>query len=188
MSISQKIALSLWIGLILATIVFFVARPDLLDGENMKTFIQNNGSSLKSFFAILCFIRCFTLIPATPFIVSGILLFPDDLWYVFRVCMITVLFAATLHFYFSHLLGFDKILTKKFSKSFEKAKTFMQKNGALYTFLWSIAPFLPSELIYYVAGLSNMRYTHFIGAIILGEFVILYAYIFLGGEMFQRIL
>lgn len=188
MKLSQKIAVVLWASLFALTLGLILSRPDLLDADNLKAFIEANADSLKLFYFGACFIRCFTLIPATPFIISGVLLFPDNLGYVLLVCMTTAMIAAVIHFYFSKYLELDKLLEKRFGKYFEKAKNAMRKNGFLYVFLWSIAPFAPSEVIYYIAGLVGMKFSKFILSVFLGEAVILWVYIYVGHEFFQSIL
>lgn len=188
MKLSQKIAIILWSSLIVVTLGLILSRPDLLQGDNLKAFIEKNADSLKAFYFGICLLRCFTLIPATPFILSGVLLFPHDLDFVLLVCMVSALIAATIHFYFSRFLEFDRLLEKRFGKYFLKAKNAMTKNGMLYVFLWSIAPIAPSEVIYYIAGLSGMKFAKFFLAVFLGEAVILWVYIYVGHEFFQSIL
>jgi uncharacterized membrane protein YdjX (TVP38/TMEM64 family) len=184
----QKIGIAVWGGLILCTILLFVMRPDLLDGNNLKEYISQNSSELKVYFATICTLRCLTLIPATPFIVAGVLLFPDDLDFVFIVVMTTILIAATIHFKLSRVLGFDDYLNRKFSSRMEKLKTGMQKRGFLYILLWTMAPFLPSDLAYYLAGISGMKFQKFILAVLLGGVTLSGVYIYMGKNFFEWML
>jgi len=158
-----------------------------MDGDNLKLFIKANANGLKTFYVSICMLRCLTLIPATPFIVSGILLFPQEPAFVLIVSMISVLGAATVHFYFSRYLEFDNILEKRFGKYFLKAREQMKKNGILYTFLWTIMPFLPSDVMYYIAGVSGMKFLQFLCAVGVGAFIILWVYIYLGAEFIESL-
>src|SRR5690606_23966400 len=131
LSLRKKIALALWTILIVGGILVFALNPQLLQGSEMKNFIAENAVEMKSFYLLVCLLRCLTLIPATPFIAAGVLLFPDDLDYVMAVSTITVLIAATVHFYFSRVLEFDKLLERKFAGKMERFKNGMKKRGFL---------------------------------------------------------
>ena len=174
-----------WVGLILATVLLFALKPELLDGENLKEFIFINSSQLMLYYVIFSLLRCFTLIPATPFIISGVLLFPNNLHFVMIVVLVSILLAATIHFKLSRYLGFDNYLQKKFAYKMEKLKTGMCKRGFIYILLWTIAPFLPSDVIYYVAGISGMRFSTFISAVFLGGVVLSGVYIYMGKGLFE---
>ncbi len=188
MKLYQKIGFAIWGGLILCTILLFIMRPDLLDGANLKEYISQNSSEIKVYYAVICTLRCLTLIPATPFIVAGVLLFPDDLNFVFLVVMTTILLAATIHFKLSRVLGFDEYLNRKFSSKMDKLKQGMEKRGFVYILLWTMAPFLPSDLAYYLAGISGMKYWNFILAVLLGGVVISGVYIYMGKNFFEWML
>ncbi len=188
MKLYQKIGIAVWGTLILGTIMLFVIRPDLLNGANLKEYISDNSSELKIYYATICTLRCLTLIPATPFIVAGVLLFPDDLNFVFLVVMTTILLAATIHFKLSRVLGFDDYLNRKFASRMDQLTSGMQKRGFLYILLWTMAPFLPSDLAYYLAGISGMKYWTFISAVLLGGVALSGVYIYMGKNFFEWML
>ena len=185
MKLHKKITFIVWVGLILATVLLFVLKPELLQGENLKEFISANNSQLMLYYVIFSILRCFTLIPATPFIISGVLLFPNNLHFVMVVVLVSIILAATIHFKLSKYLGFDNYLEKKFASKMEKLKTGMQKRGFIYILLWTMAPFLPSDVSYYVAGISGMRYSAFISAVFLGGVALSGVYIYMGKGLFE---
>src|SRR5690606_22356217 len=92
---------------------------------------------------------------------------------------------ATVHFYFSRVLEFDKLLERKFAGKMERFKNGMKKRGFLYVYLWTIAPFLPSDPIYYIAGISGMNYWRFISAVFLGGCLLIMIYVYVGKDFFE---
>ena len=185
MNLRQIITLSLWMVLIVGGILVFVFNPNLFTGTEMKRFIAANALEMQSFYTFVCVLRCLTIIPATPFIAVGVLLFPENLDFVMAVSTVTVLIAATVHFFFSRMLEFDKLLERKFANKMERFRKGMKKRGFLYVYLWTMAPFLPSDPIYYIAGISGMKYWRFISAVFLGGCVIIVLYVYMGKDFFD---
>ena len=185
MTIYKKITLAVWVLLLLLVISLFVFSPEILEGKNLKIRIQNNNAQLEIVYAILCVIRAFTLIPATPFVITGVLLFPENPDFVLIVSLLTILLAASVHFYLSKYLHFDIYLNKKFKKSMKKLDKNMKKRGILFVFLWTIAPFLPSDPVYYLAGISGMQFIKFILTVFAGACLLLTVYIYLGKNLFE---
>ncbi len=181
----QKITFIVWLLLIATTIGLFFFRPDLLDPDKMSSYLRNNNSEVMAYYIAICVLRCVTLIPATPFILLGIVLFPDNPDFVMVVCLSTVMLAALIHYKLSRYLGFDAYLERKFKKQMNSLERGMQKRGILYIFLWTIAPFMPSDLAYYMAGVSRMHFGKFFFTVFVGASFILAIYIYLGQGLFE---
>ncbi|NBS92050.1 hypothetical protein EBS67_18950, partial [bacterium] len=61
---------------------------------------------------MISFLRGFTLIPSTPFVIAGVLLFPENKIIVLLISLGGILFSATLLYYLSEFLGFDSYFEK----------------------------------------------------------------------------
>lgn len=48
------------------------------------------------------------LLPSTPFVLVGVLFFPDQLWLVFFISMLGIVFSGALIYFFSDVMGFDE--------------------------------------------------------------------------------
>ena len=137
-------------------------------------------------YIVATFVRGFFLIPSTPFVLCGVLLFPNQLFLVLVISMLGVLFSASLLYFFADFLGFSKKLEAKNVLGIQKWKNKLQQPRAgLFVMLWSFFPLVPTDLICYVAGLVKMRYLYFILGVAIGELTLNIFYVYYGNNIFQ---
>jgi len=70
---------------------------------------------------------------------------------------------------------------KKADKIIEK----LNKHGFWIVMGWSFFPFVPTDLICYIAGSIKMNFTKYITAIFIGEAILVGAYIYLGDSIWS---
>jgi uncharacterized membrane protein YdjX (TVP38/TMEM64 family) len=132
-------------------------------------------------------IRGFFLMPSTPFVLSGLVLFPSHRFEVLIISLLGVFFSSTLLYYYSDSLGFSKYLEQKFPKQIPKIKNIlMSKWSFIYVLLWSIFPVVPTDSVAYAGGIIKMKYGKLILGILLGEFVLISTYVYLGEAIVEK--
>lgn len=136
-----------------------------------------------AFFLILGFLRGFTLIPVTYLIVLGLLFFnPLPL---FILTVVGILISSISIYYFSEFLHFDAFFEKRYPRQVLRLKTAFSKNELPIIIFWSFSPFLPTDLICYVAGSLRVDLKKLILGIFIGEGIISGLYIFFGNQLIK---
>ena len=155
-----------WLSLvgILVVLIFF---PSLLSVAKIQEAVAGNFTASALIYFVLCSIRALTLIPATTFFIAGMIVFTDNFWFVYLTMVLTVMLSSFVHYEYAHILGFDRFFKNRFPKQIERMRTVLnKKNVGFWTvYLWGITPFVPSDLMYYVAGIVRMKKSIFFAGI-----------------------
>ena len=171
-----------WGIFLICCVTFYTMHADLFTPKQIALFLQQFKTTILIIYFILCAARGFTLVPSTPFVLAGVLILPQNLFWVLFISMSGIAFSSTLIYYFSSYLGFDIYLDKKYPNQIQKAQLQLNKpTGMFFVFLWSFLPFLPTDIICYVAGTLKVNFGKFILPVLLGELIVCSAYIFWAG-------
>lgn len=184
LKIGKRTFYVLW-GLFIAfLIVSYFQNPEIAKPEQVRGFIQAYGNEMMLVYIILTLVRGFFMIPSTPFVIAGGMLFPNQLLLVLTISMIGVLVSATSLYYFSDMLGFSNYLEKKYPNGINKWKNRLKSPKAiLLTTGWSFFPFVPTDLICYVAGIVKMPYKYLFIGVFTGELVLDVFYVCFGAQI-----
>ncbi len=184
----KRIIYAIWIIIVIGLVFTFLLKPNWFTPENLSALFSKYNRNIWIIYIIISFLRGFFLIPSTPFVLTGILLFPEAPVEVLVVSMLGVVFSASLLYFFSDTLGFSAYLEEQFP---EKSKWVEQKlRGARafgFILLWSIFPLVPTDLICYVAGILRIKYFKLMSGVILGEGLLNCLYVFVGYETLQKV-
>ncbi|PHR30352.1 MAG: hypothetical protein COA38_10575 [Fluviicola sp.] len=171
---TKKIILGIWIALIVAAIVLYVLFPKEFTAKGIKEFIiQFNAVSIVVYMFI-CLIRGLFLIPSTPFVLAGALLFPNKLWLVFIVSILGILGSGTFIYLAAQFLDFGEKKVKKINTINKKVR----KHGFWIVLGWAFFPIVPTDLICYVAGRTRMNFWKYISALFIGEALLIASYLY----------
>ncbi len=91
--------------------------------------------------------------------------------------------SAVIMYFFSEVMGFDKLFEKKYPKKAKKVHKLVEKHGFYIVAAWSFLPLVPTDLICYTAGIVRMNFWKFIAGVFTGEFLLVLMLTFLGGEI-----
>ncbi len=178
---------AIWLAAILYLFLIFVIHPETFSPDNISYYIQRYSHHLWITYFLCSMIRGFFLMPSTPFVLSGLVLFPSHRFEVLIISLLGVFFSSTLLYYYSDSLGFSNYLEQKFPKQIPKIKKIlMSKWSFLYVFLWSIFPVIPTDTVAYAGGIIKMKYGKLILGILLGEFVLISTYVYLGEAIVEK--
>lgn len=136
-----------------------------------------------AFFLLLGSLRGFTLIPVTYLIVLG-LLFLNPLP-LFVLTMAGIVISSASIYRFSDFLGFDEFFEKKYPKQISRLKSEFSKRELPIIVFWSFFPFLPTDLICYVAGSLRVDLKKLVLGVIIGEGITSGIYIFFGHQLIR---
>lgn len=165
--------LGLWISLIVAAIVLYFVFPEQFSAKGIKEFIAQFNTVSLIVYGLVCLIRGLFLIPSTPFVLAGALLFPDSLYAVFIISIIGILGSGTFIYFAAQFLDFGEKKAKKIGTINEK----IQKYGFWIVLGWAFFPIVPTDLICYVAGKTRIHFWKYIIALFIGEALLIAFYL-----------
>jgi len=175
----RKSLLLIWLCLIVGCLLYYFTHKDEFSASQIAIFLKRYNSFLMGAYLIISIVRGFTLIPSTPFVIAGGIIFPGQEWLVLIISLLGIIGSATLIYYFSELLKLGEAIEKIYPH--EKLKQKLESNkGLLFVFLWSFIPVVPTDAVCYAAGASKMNFLRFISAVFLGELIICSIYVFTG--------
>jgi uncharacterized membrane protein YdjX (TVP38/TMEM64 family) len=175
----KKIIITVWVLFLIACIGIIVARPALFTPQKIAEFLSEFKNTLLLVYFAISLLRGFTLVPSTPVVLAGTILFPSEPFLVLLISIVGILFSSSMLYFFSDYLGFGKYLERKHPAKIAKIHGQLQKPaGALFVMLWAFTPFVPTDAVCYVAGVLRMNFTRFIIAIGIGELILCSIYIF----------
>lgn len=174
----RRIFLIAWLLFLVGSFSAYLYYPGVIE----HYLAASAGTSLYlaySIFLLLGCIRGFTLIPVTYFIAAGLLLFePLPL---FVLTLVGIMISSASVYFFSELLQLDEMFERKYQKYVQWVQRVLQKHELPIIISWSAFPFLPTDIICYVAGSLNIRFGKFMLGIFIGEATMVAVYVW-GGQ------
>ena len=180
----RLIGLGLWIVLVLTLTVIYALNPELRSAKAWVEILRGTGQPLLLGYLVLSIIRPFTLVPSTMLIIVGTALFPTQPGFVAVSSLAGVVASAALVYYFFEFLGLADLFEAKHAAQVRRLEQEMQTKGFWVVLVWSAFPFVPTDVICYVAGTLRMNLWAFLTAVALGELPIVTFYVMMGGIFF----
>ena len=175
-----RIATYLWVFAVVVVFVLWLREPGLLTQESIAARIGNWGPWVFGGFVGVSLVRGLLLVPSTPVILAGGMLFPASLPLVFAISMMGIVLSATVIYRLPGLGGYDDLLERKYPERIARVKPLLVKPHAFWVVAgWSFFPFVPTDLVCYAAGLVQMPYQRMVFALLLGEIPLVLGYLFL---------
>lgn len=187
--ILKKTLYVLWIAIVMVFLLVVIIFPDLFTAENIYRVLSEYKNFVLGAYIFVSFISGFFVLPSTPFVLAGVLLFPQHPIAVLCISMFAILSSASIVYYFSDIIGVSSYLERKYPK---KVATIKDKlNGPksfFFVFFWALIPIFPTDLICYVSGIIKLNYWKLFFGVLLGEGIINSLYVFGGVELIKQFL
>ena len=145
-SIIKKSLITLWLILIIGCGFYFLTHPWFFTVDSLRIFLEQFWSALLIIYLLLSALRGFTLIPSLPFVLVWVVLFPDNLYFVFVISLIGILLSSTMVYFFSREMGFEEILLRKYPHGMKRYEKWIQSYWFLTVALWSCIIVVPTRL------------------------------------------
>ncbi|CAN5340258.1 TVP38/TMEM64 family protein [soil metagenome] len=184
----KRLGQILWIGTIAAGVISYIAAPQLFTAENIAAFLLRFQSVIWLIYIAFSTLRGLTLLPSTPLVIAGTLLFPAQPFAVLAVSIIGILLSSSMIYFFSEHLGFNDYFEGHKPELTGRIKAKLEHPlGFVFVALWAFFPLVPTDLVCYLAGTTKMRFVKFIAAVLVGEVVLCTFYIFFGGAVLNYV-
>lgn len=185
----KRIIYALWIAIVLSIIGVLIVNPSFFSVNNIAAFIGKFEMQLMLIYILISSLRGLFLIPSTPFVLAGIILFPYNPIFVISVSLTGILLTTIMLYYFSDLLGFSKKLEQKFPSKMKIWEDRLSSKHAIWiVLLWSFFPLVPTDLICYLAGIVKMPLKYLLIGVGVGELILVTCYVYLGSGIFDWIM
>lgn len=182
----RKVSISLWVLIIAAAMISFLVWPEHFKPEGIKAFLDKFHQEAVVIYLLASMLRGISLLPSTPLIIAGTLAFPSHPWMVLGISIFGILVSSSMIYWLSDALGFsDYFQTHQPHKIDRIREKLDHPLGALFVAGWAFFPFVPTDLVCYVAGTARTNFPKFIAAIFVGELILCSIYIFGGGHLLR---
>ena len=182
---TKKIFFYAWLLGLIVILSFYGLNPDFFAAENLKLIFTSHLALALLIYFILGVVRGLTLVPLTPLLLAGILVFPPGP--LFLVTMAGMLISSVVVYYWSKFLGFDQYFQEKYPQQLHKIKTALQKNELPVIVIWAFLPFAPTDIICYACEILKIKLWKCLLGVTIGEGVICAIYIFAGTSLLKFI-
>jgi uncharacterized membrane protein YdjX (TVP38/TMEM64 family) len=176
--------IAVWISAIVACLTAYFVNPAAVTPENIALFLSRFQGEIWLIYILISTLRGLTLLPSTPLVIAGTILFPSQPFTVLAVSVMGILLSSSMIYFFSDRLGFRHFFEGHGAAKLHKMKSRLEhRTGVVFVALWAFFPFVPTDLVCYAAGIVRMHFAKFIAAIFAGEFLLCSIYIFLGNTL-----
>ena len=182
MTLRKKILFTLWALLVGTLFSLFLFDRSLLE-TTLRTILGTSTTTACIVLFVLGALRGFTLIPVTFLIVIGIFFIPA--LPLFFLIMSGVVISSLSVFYFFEYLDLETLFNDQHKKHIDRGAALLSKYELPVIIGWSMAPFLPTDVICYLAGTLKVNVYKFILGVLIGEGVVCAIYIW-SGEILLR--
>ncbi len=184
----RRLGQVIWIGTAAAGLISYIAAPQLFTAENIAAFLLRFQSAIWLIYIGFSIVRGLTLLPSTPLIIAGTIMFPARPFSVLAVSLVGIFLSSSMIYFFAEYLGLSEYFEGHKPELTHRIKSRLEHPlGFLFVALWAFFPLVPTDLVCYLAGSAKMNYWEFIGAVMTGESVLCATYIFLGGTLLNLI-
>ena len=174
----RSFGLYLWLALIASSLSLFFFMPELFEPQSIRQFLTDNLFSGLLVYFIISTLRGFTLIPLTPIVLAGVLVFPP--WPLFLVNQAGVYASSAILYYMTRYMRFDNFFFTHYPQQVEKLILLLRKRELPVISLWGFAPFIPTDMIICICGVLRISVFKTLLGVSIGEGVICAVYIFGG--------
>lgn len=187
--IIRWICLSIWLGVIVVCISWYIYDPSLFTAANIAAFLLRFEGAIWGVYLVMSALRGFSLLPSTPLVIAGTMLFPSQPLSVLGVCLLGIFLSSSMIYFFSEYLGFSEYFEGHKPELTHKLKAKLEHPlGFAFVAAWAFFPLVPTDLVCYLAGTIKMNYWKFIIAVLVGELILCSVYVLSGSHFFRLLL
>ena len=183
----RYVCLAVWLGFLAAGIGSYLLDPGSFTAAKIAAFISQFSGEIWIVYLILSSLRGFSLLPSTPLVIAGTLLFPSQPLLVLMVCLAGIAISSSMIYFCSEFLGFHEYFEKHKPELNHKIRSKLERPaGSAFVCVWSFAPVVPTDLVCYLAGATRMNFWKFILAVLAGETILCSFYVYFGSAVISQ--
>ena len=177
----RLIAICVWAAAIVTALGFYLSDPEKFGPHQIAARLREFENAALGIYLVVSIVRGLTLLPSTPLVLAGVLLFPDQPWIVLMISLLGIVASSGMIYWLSEVLGIAGYFEHKKPHQVAKIRSRLEHPaGLLFVVLWAFFPLVPTDAVCYVAGSIRMNFPRFIAAIFVGELILCSIYVFGG--------
>jgi len=177
-----------WLAAISTGVGSYLMYPQAFTAENIAAFLLQFQGEIWLVYLVMSALRGFSLLPSTPLVIAGTMLFTGQPFAVLAVSMTGILLSSSMIYFFSEHLGFSDFFESHKPETTHMIKARLEHPlGFVFVSAWAFFPLVPTDLVCYLAGTTKMNYVKFIAAVFVGELMLCSVYIFFGGAVMDYV-
>lgn len=181
----QNVIRLLWGSAILVAFGAFLLKPEWFTAGHVAGVLSRHPHWIWIAYIGVSCLRGLTLLPSTPFVLAGTLLFPEQPHNVLAGSLFAIGLSSAMIYLLSPVWQIEHHF--KPGKLDYIRRKLNHPSGTFFVFLWSFFPAVPTDAICYVAGTLRLRVLPFLSAVLLGELILCAVYVYLGGSLFEQL-
>lgn len=167
-----------WLAVVAISLSLYFFYPELFAPQNIRQFFSDNlVSGLMGYFVIST-LRGFTLIPSTPIVLTGILVFPP--WPLFLVNQLAVYSSSAIVYFMARRFRFDHYFHEHYPDQVARLTALLKRRELIVISAWGFLPVVPTDMIVYVCSVLRIKLWKTLLGASIGEGIICAVYIFGG--------
>jgi uncharacterized membrane protein YdjX (TVP38/TMEM64 family) len=170
-----------WVACVGGLFSLYVFYPQSFHIESLRVAVETHVVIALGVYFILGSVRGFTLLPLTPLLLAGVVLF--DPVPLLLVTLAGVVVSSSIVYYWSRYLGFDQYFESHYPGPLHRVKRALQRNDILVIALWAFFPGTPTDLICYACEILGIKLWRCLLGVGIGEGVICALYIWGGSSL-----
>ncbi|WP_298667874.1 VTT domain-containing protein [uncultured Methanofollis sp.] len=145
-----RTVLPVWLVMVAGCLALYSLHPEYFSLAGLKSIAADHHHLALLAYFLLLSVRGLTLIPSTPLLISGALVF--DPIEVFVANMAGILTSSTLVYRYARFLGIDTALEKRYPEQTRTVRQHLEDRELPVIAGWSVCPFVQTDLIVYIAS------------------------------------
>ena len=183
MTVIKKLIRVFWITMVLCCLLLYLFYGKYITPSAITHWITSNTFSVIIIYCLLCAVRGLFMLPVTPFIFAGILLFPNQPVLLLIISLSCILVSSIFIYYASLYMNFGSFFEKKYPDKIVSIQAKLsQSSGFYFITAWGLLPFTPTYLIIYGAGSIKLPLWKGIGPGLVGAGLVCACSLFHGVE------
>jgi uncharacterized membrane protein YdjX (TVP38/TMEM64 family) len=187
----RRVVFVMWIGVI-AIGLYLNWRYLAIDSEGtleiVRQYVQDNFAIVVLLYLIVISLRGLVFLPSTPVLLIGVVIFPP--WQNYWLNLIGIVLSSFIVITAIQRFGFANSLERlrASSPAYHRMELQLARFGPPIIVGWSFFPFVPTDLIVYLATLIRMRTATILLSVLAGEAVLMAIYVFGGSALLDLLI
>ena len=175
---SRYVALAIWAAVAAVVLLLWAWFGRNFSPELFADWVNGNLLLASLLYTLLLSVRGIFLVPSTPLLFAGILVFPGPL--VWGLNMIGILTSSAIVYGMVRSVGVDYLVREKYREVTRRLSRLMHRHGEKVIVGWSFFPAVPTDVIVYTAATLRLSLPRCLLAVAIGEGILITLYVSTG--------
>jgi uncharacterized membrane protein YdjX (TVP38/TMEM64 family) len=179
----RRWALRGWLLVVGLVLAFYAMHAEEFTPRQIAADLQRFEHGLLALYLLASITRALVLIPSTPFVLAGCLLFPERPGLVLAISLGGIALSATVIYHFAGLLGLDQWFETRHPDQSRRMQQWLSGPWGFWALVgWAFFPLAPTDLACYLAGSLRLPFGRYLAAVCLGELLVCAGYVYVSQQ------